>query len=275
LRLKAPTGAAALRRAQIQTISMAKARFGPMHRPPWQLLFWLLVAGVTMAVVLLLKRTAAPPVPAVAEQPNTFTVADRLAQYGPTARARWAPHFRRAGLAYPPVSLVFAGLKDERILQIYAAGADGTAHFIRAFPILGASGNLGPKLREGDLQVPEGAYGIELLDPNSLFHLSLRINYPNAFDLALALAEGRTEPGCDIMIHGGDQSTGCLAIGDDAAEDMFILAADTGIERIEVLLCPVDLREYPVPESIDAPEWMQAVYAELRDRLRSLPSPPD
>jgi murein L,D-transpeptidase YafK len=134
--------------------------------------------------------------------------------------------------------------------------------------IKGASGRSGPKLREGDCQVPEGFYRIESLNPNSRFHLSLRVNYPNAFDLARAKEEGRTNPGCDIMIHGGRASVGCLAMGDEGAEDLFILAAEVGRENISVILCPVDFRVRELPAvNYSLPEWTNDLYRRLEERL--------
>src|SRR5204863_2399447 len=103
------------------------------------------------------------------------TVAQRLQQYGGAARWRMSPYFAEANVSYPPRRVVLAGLKAEHELQLYAAGADGAERFIRSYSILAASGMPGPKLREGDLQVPEGIYPIELLNPNSLYHLSLRL----------------------------------------------------------------------------------------------------
>lgn len=73
---------------------------------------------------------------------------------------------------------------------------------IKSYPILAASGSIGPKLRESDMQVPEGVYQIESLNPNSQFHLSLRVNYPNEFDREQARIDGRAQLGGDIMIHG-------------------------------------------------------------------------
>ena len=102
------------------------------------------------------------------------TVDERLTEYGPAARTRLQPHFEKAKLAYPPAKLLFVGIKDERRLELYGAGTGQPWKFLRAYPALAASGSLGPKLREGDRQVPEGIYPIELLNPNSRFHLSLR-----------------------------------------------------------------------------------------------------
>src|SRR5580765_5166316 len=78
------------------------------------------------------------------------TIAERLEQYGPAARARLAPYFQKQAVAYPPSQVVFIGLKQEKLLQVYArSGTNGFA-WIRSYPILAASGGIGPKLREGD-----------------------------------------------------------------------------------------------------------------------------
>ncbi|MBE0535470.1 MAG: hypothetical protein IH624_07345 [Phycisphaerae bacterium] len=103
------------------------------------------------------------------------TVEDRVGQYGPAVRGRLRPAFRQAAIAYPPARIALIIIKEEKRLEVWGAGRSGEHRFVKAYPILGASGRLGPKLREGDLQVPEGIYGIESLNPNSRFHLSLRI----------------------------------------------------------------------------------------------------
>jgi len=199
------------------------------------------------------------------------TVAERIQQYGSAVRVRLTPYFNKKELSYPPRRLVFAGFKQEKVLEIYAAGADGRFRFVRAYPILKLSGELGPKLREGDRQVPEGIYAIESLNPNSRFHLSLRLNYPNRFDREQARNEGRTNLGGDIMIHGSSVSVGCLAMGDEAAEDLFVLAADTGLTNIHAILSPVDFRAgKTVPESGQAPPWRASLYAAIKTSLRDL-----
>jgi len=144
------------------------------------------------------------------------STADRLEQYGPAARARLQPFFAAAGIAYPPARVVVAGLKQEKVLEVYARGTNQAPAFVRSYPILAASGKPGPKLREGDEQVPEGVYPVEFLNPNSKFHLALRLGYPNDLDRAQAAKEGRENLGGDIMIHGSSISVGCLAMGDPA-----------------------------------------------------------
>lgn len=196
------------------------------------------------------------------------SVDDRIAQYGGAVQARLAPLFAAAGVPYPPSRVTLIGLKTERELQLYAAGTNGAYRFIRRYPILAASGVLGPKLREGDMQVPEGLYRIESLNPNSRFHLSLRINYPNADDRAQAEKEGRRNLGGDIMIHGNAVSIGCLAMGDSAAEELFVLVARTGLRNTQVILSPVDFRSRQLPaRKTDAPPWVDALYGSIRNAL--------
>jgi murein L,D-transpeptidase YafK len=200
------------------------------------------------------------------------SVAERLQQYGSQARARLAPSFADKKISYPPRQLTLVGLKQERLLELYAGNSATNLQFIRSYRILAASGEAGPKLREGDRQVPEGIYGIESLNPNSRFHLSLRINYPNPFDREQARTKGRTKLGGDIMIHGDAASIGCLAIGDEAAEDLFVLAADTGLKNITVILSPVDFREgKTVTTTRPLPAWTAALYEKIRAKLKELP----
>ena len=109
--------------------------------------------------------------------------------------------------------------------------------------------------------------------PNSAYHLSLRVNYPNAFDRRRGAEDGRRRLGGDIMIHGNAVSIGCLAMGDEVAEDLFVLAADTGLPRIAVILAPWDLRRYPAPAGERSlPAWAPSLYASIADALRRLPA---
>ncbi|HSA60443.1 MAG TPA: L,D-transpeptidase family protein, partial [bacterium] len=131
----------------------------------------------------------------------------------------------------------------------------------------------GPKLREGDGQVPEGVYGVNALNPNSLFHLSIRLNYPNADDRARAREDGRANLGGDIMIHGSAVSIGCLAVGDEAAEELFVIAALTGLENVKVILSPVDLRSRSLGGNA-SPVWTTNLYSKIRKELGNYPSEP-
>lgn len=229
-----------------------------------------IVCGLGTAGVACVVVSLAPPVRSRFRR--RATVAERVAEYGPAARARLEPHFWAAGVAYPPSRVVLLGLKQERRLELYAGGAGDGPVFIRAWPIIGASGKLGPKLREGDRQVPEGLYRIDSLNPNSRFHLSLRIDYPNEFDRRIAAAERRGNLGGDIFIHGGSASVGCLAMSDPVAEELFTLVADIGRENVEVVIVPVDLRRSAVPPELHT-GWRVELYDALSRRLAALPRP--
>ncbi len=196
----------------------------------------------------------------------------RLDEFDGPVRLRLEPLFLRAGAVYPPARIGLVGLKTEKRLELYAPSGSGTWSFIKEYPILAASGKIGPKLREGDLQVPEGVYGVDFLNPNSRFHLSIRVSYPNAFDRLQAGREGRKNLGGDIMIHGKNVSIGCIAVGDEAAEELFVLAARTGRENVKVIISPVDfrIRELPALET-PLPGWTSELYAQIRRELSFFP----
>lgn len=194
------------------------------------------------------------------------TVNDRLEQFGKTVRDRLTPEFEKIGASYPPAKIVLVGIKQEKRLEVWVSD-----RLLKSYPILGASGGLGPKLHQGDRQVPEGLYRIEALNPNSRYHLALRINYPNSFDKEKARIDGRSNLGSDIMIHGKSASVGCLAMGDEAAEDLFVLAAEAGLENISIILTPIDFRTQKLPENMPAlPEWTKDLYSEIQQELAKL-----
>jgi hypothetical protein len=76
------------------------------------------------------------------------------------------------------------------------------------------------------------------------------------------------------MIHGSDVSIGCVALGDIAAEDVFVLTAKVGLPNVRLLFCPVDFRTTDqVPNSADLPAWTGKLYAKLKTELEKLPAP--
>lgn len=160
---------------------------------------------------------------------------------------------KSAGLVYPPKQLFFRAFKQERILEVWAGSSTATElKKLKSYPILAASGQLGPKRQEGDGQVPEGLYHIERFNPKSLFHLSLGLNYPNASDKILTT--NPSAPGSDIFIHGNAKSIGCLAMGDPAIEEIYTLAR-AAKNKVYVLILPAQLN----PNEQD-PFWQQ-IYA--------------
>lgn len=229
----------------------------------------LLATGLLCAVALLLAGAGTRRYwqPIVSRLVLCRTVEDRLEQYGGAVDARLRLAFERAGVGYPPRRLALVALKGERQLELWAEESDRWK-LVKTYHILGQSGGPGPKLREGDRQVPEGVYRVEALNPNSSYHLSLKLNYPNEFDLARAAEDGRSKPGSDIFIHGGSASIGCLAMGDPAAEELFVLAARARPVDVEVVIAPAEMRngEAAAPPP-GAPDWTGDLYEAIERAL--------
>lgn len=202
------------------------------------------------------------------------TVQSRMAEMGERVRGRLRGYFRRRGVSYPPARVSLVALKKERVLQVYAPAPDGSGdwRFICEYPITALSGKLGPKLREGDMQVPEGIYRVTFLNPGSKFHVSLALDYPNTFDREQARREKRKNLGGEIMIHGSWFSEGCIALGDSAAEDLFVLSADVKASNMRVVIAPVDFRKSGVTKADETTgtrlAWTGRLYEELKTELK-------
>jgi len=196
-----------------------------------------------------------------------------LDKYGPAAEKRLRPRFHDAGAPFPPGAAALLIFKHEERLELWATRSRAWIH-VRDYPVLAASGDPGPKLREGDGQVPEGVYRIIALNPNSSYHLSMKLDYPNAFDLQKARAEGRTRPGSDIFIHGKAVSIGCVAVGDEAIEELFTLVARIGRPNVKVITAPNDLRTAtPLRHPTHRPPWIDELHAAIRRALTAFPPP--
>lgn len=195
------------------------------------------------------------------------TVEDTVKAYEKQVIRRLEPRLRFAGLEWPPEEVVLLSIKESQMLEIWAKGQHYW-HKIQQYRIKGLSGGPGPKLAQGDEQVPEGFYRISELNPNSNFHLSMKLNYPNLFDKIQAAKEGRTNLGGDIYIHGSAVSKGCLAMGDRAIEDLFVLAARTGLDNIQVVIAPRDFRSKPVDSyGVSFPGWVKELHSSLAQNM--------
>ena len=157
--------------------------------------------------------------------------------------------FKAKQISWPPSALYIRTFKFDRIMEIWVKGKDGgNFQYLKSFPICMQSGTMGPKRVEGDYQVPEGFYYINEFNPNSNYHLSLGLNYPNASDRILS---DPGQPGSEIYIHGNCVSTGCIAINDLPIEELYIIgtyARAFGQDFIPVHVFPV---KYDVKRSMD------------------------
>jgi murein L,D-transpeptidase YafK len=113
--------------------------------------------------------------------------------------------------------------KQEAELEVWKQTRDGQFALLKTYPICRWSGDLGPKVREGDRQAPEGFYSITpaQMNPQSSYFLSFNIGYPNAFDRAL----GRS--GSQLMVHGDCSSRGCYAMTDEQISEIYSLGRES------------------------------------------------
>jgi murein L,D-transpeptidase YafK len=130
---------------------------------------------------------------------------------------------KTAGVSTSNFHLFLRAFKQEKQLEVWvSSSAKGPFTLLETYDVCAASGNLGPKIKQGDQQVPEGVYYIDRFNPQSSFHLSLGLNYPNSIDRKRS---GSQNPGGDIFIHGACASIGCLAITDTYINELYVLAA--------------------------------------------------
>jgi len=137
-----------------------------------------------------------------------------------------------------PQSPMFVRIfKQESELEVWKQRDDGVFHHFKTYPICNWSGDLGPKVQQGDRQAPEGFYTIRegQLNPNSQFHLAFNVGFPNPYDRSL----GRT--GAALMVHGNCKSAGCYAMTDALIEEIYALARESfkgGQESFQVHAMP-------------------------------------
>lgn len=200
----------------------------------------------------------------------------RLAQISPAATRRLEAKFKAANVAWPPAEIAFVAIKDKKSLELHARNdANAPWKFIHRYRVLAASGGAGPKLKRGDKQVPEGVYRISYLNPNSRYHVSMRVNYPNEFDRKMAREDDRKDLGGDIMIHGKRSSAGCLAMGDEAAEELFVLSAEVGTSNAQLIIAPTDFRNGgDIKEASEGkPAWVPKLYTDVASAMSQFKAP--
>jgi murein L,D-transpeptidase YafK len=113
--------------------------------------------------------------------------------------------------------------KEEAELEVWKQDDSGRFALLRTYPICRWSGQLGPKIKAGDRQAPEGFYTITpgLMNPNSNHYLAINTGFPNVYDRV----NGRT--GAFLMIHGGCSSAGCYAMTDEQIAEIYALARES------------------------------------------------
>ncbi len=192
-----------------------------------------------------------------------------IKRYGLRVEPRLKSYFAKAKVSYPPREIALLAFKSERKVELWAKNPDQKWKHVHDYPLTGFSGRLGPKLRENDKQIPEGVYRLVNFNPFSSMHLSMMINYPNNFDKQKGYQDGRRNLGNNIFIHGKNLSVGCLAVGDLAIDQLFILARRVGLENIQVIIAPNDLRnDKPSTSTFAQPRWLPELYKQIAESLK-------
>lgn len=170
-------------------------------------------------VVWSMLASAKPPAGSFSEEQGRFP---RVRAARLRAQPRLEELFKKAGIAFPPKRIFLRLFKIEGECELWASAQEGGRLIkIKTYAICATSGEPGPKRRQGDGQVPEGFYRISGFNPWSHFHLSLKIDYPNASDRIMA---GGNDPGGDIFIHGSCVTIGCVPLQDGPIEEVYLAA---------------------------------------------------
>jgi murein L,D-transpeptidase YafK len=153
-------------------------------------------------------------------------------------------YFEEKKLSSEGYNIFLRAFKLDETLEVWVKPkGENTYTLLHTYKICASSGVPGPKRREGDSQVPEGIYQINHFNPQSNFHLSLGIDYPNASDKILS---DRKNPGSAIYIHGNCVTIGCVPITDDKIKELYILAVEAknnGQKKIPVHIFPTYLSD--------------------------------
>lgn len=195
-----------------------------------------------------------------------------IVRYGLRMEPELKRYFEKAHTAYPPRDVALLAFKKEKKVELWAKNGSEHWHYIHTYPLTATSGRLGPKLREHDGQIPEGIYHLTSFNPFSSMHLSMMIDYPNDFDKYHAYQEGRKKLGNNIFLHGKSVSVGCLAIGDKAIDQLFLLARRVGLSHIQLIIAPNDLRRgKAATPSFAQPKWLPELYHRIGNALKKFP----
>jgi murein L,D-transpeptidase YafK len=164
-------------------------------------------------------------------EPETYRSVAAMARNYNLVRSRW----RAAGALWPPKDIYIRVFKLEGEVELWARAQEGKREvLVHRFPVCASSGTLGPKVRQGDRQVPEGFYWVNHINPDSDFHLSLGIDYPNAVDRARS---GVEPTGGEIYLHGDCVTIGCVPLQDEPVEFLYtaiVSARNAGQKRFPV-----------------------------------------
>lgn len=132
--------------------------------------------------------------------------------------------FTAQQVAFPPKNIYLRSFKFDKKVELWATSDGQNYDYIKSYDICKLSGELGPKRQQGDLQIPEGFYNLEYFNPASSYHLSMKVDYPNASDRILG-KQGSL--GGDIFIHGECVTIGCIPLENEPMKELYWLSVLT------------------------------------------------
>ena len=196
------------------------------------------------------------------------TIESIVEKYNPKVKASLQNNFAKNNIESNDFEMAILAFKKEQILEVVVRKNENESwKLLKMYPFTAFSGKIGPKLKNGDKQIPEGIYQMEYLNPNSKYHLSIKVNYPNAFDREKAKLDGRIDLGGDIMIHGKNVTIGCIPVGDKNIEEIFILATKTKNKHFPIIIAPHDFRTNKTFPEIEAISWEKDLYKNIAKEL--------
>lgn len=144
--------------------------------------------------------------------------------------------------------------KSENVIEIWKEKTNGRYALLEKYEICKWSGKLGPKFKEGDRQAPEGFYDVNRhqMNPNSSYHLSFNIGYPNTFD------RSHKRTGTHLMVHGACSSAGCYSMTDERVEEIYALAREAfkgGQKKFQVQAYPFRLTPKNMATNVSHPQF--------------------
>lgn len=230
----------------------------------------LIILALIIGFLLFLKFGRSSYVPILKKLSGKETVESAIHKIEKEAKFRLERNLNKAGFNNQyPEEIILVAFKEEEVLEVYAKDHEGVK-LIKKYPFTANSGKLGPKLKEGDRQIPEGIYHIAYLNPNSSYHLSLKVNYPNEFDKSKTKFSKIKDMGGDIFIHGKALTIGCIPIGDLAIEELFLLVHKAFNKQVKVIISPRDFRKNSKFPSIESVNWENELYVSIESELKNL-----
>ncbi len=224
-------------------------------------------------LLILIMLVSGPSFSMMASKLNWDKAVDNaIIRYGLRTEPELIRFFANAHVAYPPKEIALLAFKKEKHMELWAKNENQSWRFIHKYALTAFSGRLGPKLKERDGQIPEGIYRLTSYNPFSSMHLSMMINYPNSYDRLQASKDGRKQLGNNIFLHGRSVSVGCLAVGDRAIDQLFLLARRVGLNQTRVIIAPNDLRNSkPATSTFAQPRWLPDLYKQIAAALNQFP----